>query len=104
MVTDGNSVIGSAVSIATNQSTLQTVTGLQHVSYQNADSTEDDYLYVFGEDVQSIPYFGVIKLVASPVTGATVAAALQTLEVRSTSFSHFCRRPLQAELVVTSSA
>lgn len=61
---------GSPVSIAYNQGIVQTVTGLQHVSYKAVNGSQLDYSYVFGKDAQENPYFGVIQL--KPTSGFPV--------------------------------
>lgn len=70
------------VSIAANQSIIQTVVGLQHVAYADSQGVESHYLYVFGNDATGAPYFGVGKLsVAGPANPSNVATALASMEV-----------------------
>lgn len=98
-VTDGMSQIGSSVSIALNQSTIQTVTNLQHVSYFDINGAEVDYLYVFGSDAQGVPYFGVVRLrPAAAIDANSVATALNSMEVRAITVNH--RFPEEAPLFI----
>lgn len=87
-MTDGTTTTGTPVSILTGQSTISSVSALEHVAYSSAepDNQEIDYLYVFGTDAAGNKYFGVALVPSTKSAQDEVAAALSSLQVRCVKF------------------
>lgn len=86
-MTDGAINTGSSFTILTGQSTITSVSALQHVAYtSNPDGLEVDFLYVFGTDTTGNQYFGVAQVPALRSSQDEVAAALGNLQVCRLNF------------------